>query len=136
MNDFDQVKAIIPNNGFYCTGFKCTLIYRTFVLTSQIMSTTKTKAPAKSQARFDARLSRSQKELFEKAARIKGFKSLSEFVIHTTQEAANKIVESHDVILASERDNRIFFEALANPPKPNKALTQAARLYLKQVAAK
>jgi len=100
------------------------------------MGTTKTKAPAKSQARFDTRLSRSQKELFEKAARIKGFKSLSEFVIHTTQEAANKIIERHDAILASERDNSIFFEALANPPKPNKALTQAARSYLKQVATK
>jgi uncharacterized protein (DUF1778 family) len=100
------------------------------------MNTTKTKATTKSQARFDARLTRSQKELFEKAARIKGFKSLSEFVIHTTQEAANKIVERQDAILASERDNRIFFEALANPSKPNKALTQAARSYLKQVATK
>ncbi len=100
------------------------------------MSTTKTKAPTKSQARFDARLSRSQKELFAKAARIKGFKSLSEFVIHTTQEAANQIVERHDAILASENDKDIFFEALTNPPKPNKALTQAARSYLKHMAAK
>jgi uncharacterized protein (DUF1778 family) len=123
-------------HGFNSTDFECTAIFRTFVSRSYSMSTTKTKAPIKSQARFDARLSRSQKELFEKAARIKGFKSLSEFVIHTTQEAANKIVESHDAILASERDNSIFFEALANPPKPNKALMQAARSYLKQVATK
>jgi uncharacterized protein (DUF1778 family) len=100
------------------------------------MSNTKTKAPAKSQARFDTRLSRSQKELFEKAARIKGFKSLSEFVIHATQEAANQIVERHDEILASERDKSIFFAALTNPAKPNKALMQAARSYLKQVATK
>jgi len=100
------------------------------------MSTSKTKTPAKSQARFDARLSRSQKELFAKAARIKGFKSLSEFVIHTTQEAANQIVERHDAILASERDKSIFFAALTKPAKPNKALTQAARSYLKHMAAK
>ncbi|MGL6269016.1 MAG: DUF1778 domain-containing protein, partial [Chitinophagaceae bacterium] len=79
------------------------------------MKTTKTKTPAKSQARFDARLSRSQKELFAKAARIKGFKSLSEFVIHTTQEAANQIVERNDAILASENDKDIFFEALTSP---------------------
>src|SRR5437870_1446479 len=84
-----------------------------------------TAQKAKEQARFDTRLSRSQKDLFEEAARIKGFKSLSEFVIHTTQEAATSIIERHNAILASEKDKHVFFEALVNPPKPNKALVQA-----------
>lgn len=90
----------------------------------------------KSQARFDARLSRSQKDLFERAARIRGFKSLSEFVIHTTQEAAISIVEKHNAILSSEADNEVFFDALINPPKPNKALKETSLRYLKQVTAK
>lgn len=110
------------------------------------MSTTKTrkkvakqkiKVPKKAlQARFDARLSISQKKVFEEAAKIKGFKSLSEFVIHTTMDVATKIIERHKAILVSENDKKIFFNALANPPKPNKSLVQAAKYYQKEVVVK
>ena len=100
------------------------------------MDTTKKRRTKIDQARFDTRLSRSQKDLFEEAARIKGFKSLSEFVIYTTQEAATIIVEKHNAILASEKDKHVFFKALANPPKPNKDLIQAAKNYQKVVKAK
>ncbi len=99
------------------------------------MGYTKTKSKVKAQARFDARLSRSQKNLFERAARIKGFKSLSEFVIHTTQEAALIIIEKENAIIASEADKNVFFDAVINPPKPNRALKEASKSYLKQVAA-
>lgn len=100
------------------------------------MNNTKSRSKIKAQARFDARLSRSQKELFEKAARIKGFKSLSEFVIHTTQEAAMLIIEREKTLLVTEADKKAFFEAIIDPPKPNKALVQASREYLKLVEAK
>ena len=100
------------------------------------MGTTKTRNRTTAQARFDTRLSRSQKDLFEEAARIKGFKSLSEFVIHMTQEAATIIIERHNAILVSEKDKHVFFEALANPPRPNKTLIQAAKNYKKVIAAK
>ena len=100
------------------------------------MNQTKPKSKVKALARFDARLSRHQKDLFEKAARIRGFKSLSEFVIHTTQVAATNIVEEHNAILSSEADRKLFFDALVNPPKPNKALKEASQHYLKQVIAK
>lgn len=88
------------------------------------------------QARFDARLSIHQKRVFEEAARIKGFKSLSEFVIHTIMEVATDIIERHEAILVSENDKAIFFNALANPPKPNKHLIQAAKYYQKETMAK
>ena len=91
---------------------------------------------ANQQARFDDRLTKSQKEFFELAARISGFKSLSEFVIHSTQQVANDIVEQHNAILASEADRKVFFDALGNPPKPNKSLKEAAKHYQKQVSAK
>lgn len=110
------------------------------------MSTTKTRErvaehktkvhKTSAQARFDARLSISQKRVFEEAARIKGFKSLSEFVIHTTMEVATNIIERHKAILASENDKEIFFNALANPHKPNKSLVQAAKYYQKEVVVK
>jgi uncharacterized protein (DUF1778 family) len=100
------------------------------------MGVSKAKPSVKAVARFDARLTVSQKELFEEAARIKGFKSLSEFVIYTTQEAATMIIERHNAILISEKDKEIFFNALLNPPKPNSALTKAAKNYHKKVTAK
>jgi uncharacterized protein (DUF1778 family) len=88
------------------------------------------------QARFDTRLTKSQKEFFEFAARISGFKSLSEFVIHSTQQVANSIVEKHTAILATEEDKKIFFDTLVNPHKPNKSLKEAAKHYQKQVSAR
>ncbi|MEP7277449.1 MAG: DUF1778 domain-containing protein [Bacteroidota bacterium] len=100
------------------------------------MNVTKEKAKPNASARFDTRLSLSQKNLFEKAAKIKGFKSLSEFVIHTTQEAALVIIEKHDSVLASENDRNVFLQALLNPPKPNKALIQASKSYLNQLGKK
>ena len=100
------------------------------------MRTTNPHRREKAMARFDARLSRRQKELFERAARIKGFKSLSEFVIYTTQEAAMMIIEKNNAILVSEKDKQVFFKAIANPPKPNKALTEARNDYFKKVAGK
>ena len=100
------------------------------------MSNTKTRRSTIAQARFDTRLTRNQKDLFEKAARIKGFKSLSEFVIHTTLEVATNIIERHNAVLTSEKDRKVFFEALTNPSKPNKALLKAAKSYQTAVAAK
>jgi len=92
-------------------------------------------ATQRSYARFDARLPQEVKDLFERAASIKGFKSLSEFVIYYTSEAAHIIIEKHNQILASERDKNIFFDALVNAPKPNKTLSEASKRYKVQVAA-
>jgi uncharacterized protein (DUF1778 family) len=78
-------------------------------------------------ARFDTRLLKSQKEMFELAARLGGFKSLSEFIVHSAQQVADRIIEKHNAILAVEADRKIFFDALINPPKANKSLLDAAR---------
>jgi uncharacterized protein (DUF1778 family) len=87
-------------------------------------------------ARFDTRLSKETKDLLERAALIKGFKSLSEFVIHFSSEAALSIIERHNLILASDRDNAIFFDALLNPPAPNSAMVNAAKRYKAQIEEK
>lgn len=80
-------------------------------------------------ARFDTRLSKAQKELFEKAARLSGFHSLSEFVISTVHKRAVKIIEEQEQIIASEKDSALFFDAITNPPQPNQALQDAAKEY-------
>ena len=85
------------------------------------MSTTKT--------RMDIRLAKKQKEYFEYAANLGGFKTLTDFVIFSGEQQANQIVEKHNTILASKRDQEIFFDALMNPKPANERLKKAASRY-------
>ena len=87
-------------------------------------------------ARFDARLSKEQKELFEYAASLGGFRTLSEFVIFSAQQQADSIVEKHRTILASNKDRAIFFDAIMNPGVPGDSLKKAAKRYQKIISAK
>jgi uncharacterized protein (DUF1778 family) len=80
-------------------------------------------------SRLDTRLSKEQKEFFEYAANIGGFKTLTEFIINSVQSNAEKIIEKHEKILASNKDKDIFFNELLNPTKPNKVLKDAATRY-------
>ncbi len=77
-------------------------------------------------ARFDIRLPLEQKILFEKAAQLGGYRNLTDFVIMTLQEKAKKIVEENEQIIASERDSRIFFNAVLNLEEPNNELLKAS----------
>ena len=83
----------------------------------------------KDKARFDTRLSIEQKELFERAAELSGYKSLSEFVVRTVHEKAKQIIKENDLIIASSRDSEIFFDSLVNAKAPNNALMSAAKKY-------
>ena len=82
-----------------------------------------------SSARLELRLSKQKKTFFEEIARLGGFKSLSEFIFHTVDQQAKVIAEEHKKILATQKDNRIFFDALMNPPQPNQALKKALKKY-------
>lgn len=87
--------------------------------------------------RFDIRLPKEQKEYFEYAANLGGFRTLTEFVIYSGSQQASQIVEKHNSILASKRDQEIFFNALLNPPAPNARLKKAMERYknaLKEVS--
>ena len=76
-------------------------------------------------ARFDTKLPKEQKAFFEYAASLGGFRTLTEFIISAAQNQAKKIVGDHNKILASKRDQEIFFNALMNPEKPNENLRNA-----------
>jgi uncharacterized protein (DUF1778 family) len=84
-------------------------------------------------ARFDTRLSKEQKDLFEYAANLGGYRTLTEFVVLAAQQKADEIIEKHRSIIASKRDQKIFFDAIMNPPSPNKNLTAAVKRYNKMV---
>jgi uncharacterized protein (DUF1778 family) len=80
-------------------------------------------------ARFDAKIPKLQKELFEYAASLGGFRTLTDFILNAAQEKATAIVREHDTIIASEKDQELFFNALMNPKGPNQKLRDAAERY-------
>ena len=88
--------------------------------------------PLSGKSRFDARLSAQEKELFEKAAQLGGFRSLTEFVLGSARKRAQEIIAQHELIVASKRDGNIFFQALLNPETPNAKLKTAAEKFNKK----
>jgi uncharacterized protein (DUF1778 family) len=75
--------------------------------------------------RIDVRISREQKRLIKYASELRGFKSLTEFVVYCINSEASKIINENNVILSSLEDKRIFVDALLNPLPPNEKLRQA-----------
>jgi uncharacterized protein (DUF1778 family) len=80
-------------------------------------------------ARFDTRLPKEQKAFFERAARLGGFRSLTDFIVLTVQKRAKEIILEREQVIASQKDSEIFFDAITNPSKPNQKLTEAANEY-------
>lgn len=91
---------------------------------------------SKEMTRFDTRISTDQKILFEKAASIGGYRSLTDFMILTMQQRAKEIIEERERVIVSIRDSEIFFDAILNPAEPNKELQLAAKKYKDQTAVK
>tara|TARA_B100001059_G_C17587674_1_gene453031 strand:+ start:349 stop:636 length:288 start_codon:yes stop_codon:yes gene_type:complete len=77
-------------------------------------------------ARFDTRLPKEQKVFFERAARLGGYRNLTDFVVITVQEKAKEIISERERIIASKKDSEIFFDAISNPKSPNEDLMKAA----------
>lgn len=85
------------------------------------MATTKEE-----KARFDIRLPKEQKLFFVRAARLGGYRSLTDFVALTVQKRAKEIFSEREQVIASKKDSEVFFDAIINPGKPNKELLSAA----------
>jgi uncharacterized protein (DUF1778 family) len=100
-----------------------TELFRIFANKLNIMATVEKKA------RFDTKLPKEQKMFFERAARLGGYRSLTDFVILAAQSKAKEIIEEREQVLASNRDSEIFFDAITNAAEPNKELIDAANEY-------
>lgn len=50
------------------------------------------------------------------------------------RDKVGEILDETEKIVASEKDKVIFFEALANPPKPNQELISAKNAYDQMIA--
>ena len=81
--------------------------------------------------RLEARLSAEEKDFFERAAALGGFRSLTEFVIRSAKKRAEEIISRHEQIIASQKDSELFFEAIMNPEAPNEKLVAAANKFKK-----
>lgn len=79
--------------------------------------------------RFDLRLTKSNKEKLEKAARLAGHATLASFVTSTIIDRANEIIEKEEQILGGNTDREIFFNALMGNYEPNDALRKASEDY-------
>ena len=57
--------------------------------------------------------------------------SLNQFLVQAAIEKAQTVIEKERNIKLSYKDAEVFFEALENPPEPNKKLKDAVRKYKK-----
>ncbi|MFA7664790.1 MAG: DUF1778 domain-containing protein [Burkholderiaceae bacterium] len=79
-------------------------------------------------ARLEARVSSDQKNFFQRAASLTG-RTLSELIIDSTQEAAAKIVQEHELIRLSREEQVAFVSALLTPSEPGPRLQKAVQSY-------
>jgi uncharacterized protein (DUF1778 family) len=81
--------------------------------------------------RIDVRISKEQKSLIKFASELSGFKSLTEFIVYSTNKEANRIIIENNQVLKSLEDKKIFINAILNPPTPNDNLKKAHLNYQK-----
>src|SRR5258708_36501487 len=83
--------------------------------------------------RLEARISRDQKALFQRAAALQG-RTLTDFVIASVHEAAVRTIGDMQAIQLTAAESRAFAEALLNPREPAARLKAAARRYIETLA--
>jgi uncharacterized protein (DUF1778 family) len=75
-------------------------------------------------ARLEARLPPEVHAMLKRAAEIQG-RTLTDFVVAASSEAARQTIEATEIIRLSVEDQRLFAESILNPPEPNDALRRA-----------
>ena len=82
--------------------------------------------------RVEIRISAYDKRIFQKAQKLSGDKSFSSFIVRIVKEQSEEIVAKKDRIISSERDRKIFFDAVFGSGTPNQNLVEAAKRYKSQ----
>lgn len=84
----------------------------------------------KGDSRIEIRVSNQDKELFEYASSLRGFKSFSEFLRVVLTKESKAIVAEEKKILRTKRDKEIFFNALMGKEEtPNESLISAIKYH-------
>lgn len=82
------------------------------------------------QERLQVRLDAQAKGVLQRAASYR-HKTLSQFVLATALEEADRVIQENEVVTLSSPDWKVFYDALTNPPAPNAALKNAYARYRK-----
>jgi uncharacterized protein (DUF1778 family) len=78
--------------------------------------------------RVSARVPAQVYQTLTQAAEISGA-TLNQFLVQSALEKAKIIIEKDRIIDLTVRSANVFFEAIENPPAPNKKLTEAMKAY-------
>ena len=79
-------------------------------------------------ARLETRVTADQKRLIERAAALQG-RSVTDFVLTSVQDAAQRAIEQSQRLDLSLRDSEAFVAALLNPQPVNQRLAETVRRY-------
>ncbi|MBI1779528.1 MAG: DUF1778 domain-containing protein [Proteobacteria bacterium] len=88
-----------------------------------------TRRPQARKERLEARISRDQKALFQRAAELQG-RTLTDFVVSSVQQAALRTIDELQIIRLNAEQSRAFAESLLKPREPIERLRAAARRYI------
>lgn len=83
--------------------------------------------------RIEIRVSPKDKEIFKQAQKLSGDKTISGFIVRTQAE---NIIQEKESILASNRDRKIFFDAVYGNMESNENLVTAAKKYKTKAVSK
>ena len=84
--------------------------------------------------RLEARVTPDQKELIERAACVQG-RTVTDFVVTALQKAAKEAIADHTVWKVTGEQQKVFIDALMNPPAPNRKLREAYKRFRKYKAS-
>ena len=74
------------------------------------------------------------KDLIERATHLSR-QNVSDFCVTALADTARRTIAEHETLVLSDRDRAAFFEALVNPPEPNKRLVRAMAEHRRRVVS-
>ena len=89
------------------------------------------KRPSKLE-RLEARITRDQKRIIERAARLRGT-SVTDFVVVSAQRAATDTIKDFEMMSLRGKAREAFVNALLNPPAPHAAANRGAERFQRRI---
>jgi len=83
--------------------------------------------------RLEARVTREQKHLIQRAAELEG-RSITDFLVASAQSAAKQVIQEREVLRLTAKEREVFVQALMNPAPPTEKLRRAVRQYKETVS--
>ena len=88
----------------------------------------KPRKPTIKVERLEARITREQKRIIERAAELRGT-TVTDFVVVSAQQAATETIKDFAMLSLRDEAREVFVKALLNPSAPKAAARAAARRY-------